>query len=83
MIPLYRLRMRMRKHYPGEMSKYLYARVPDDTHSYILRRAADEGVSMAEVIRRLVEAAQRVTLTSINPPGNNSEMISDNGGLSS
>jgi hypothetical protein len=82
MVPLYRLRMRMRKHYPGEMSKYIYARVPDEAHSYIVQRAAFEGVSMAEVIRRLVEAAQRVALISINPPGNNSEMITNNGGLS-
>jgi hypothetical protein len=103
MIPLYRLRMRMRKHYPGGMSKYLYARVSDDAHAYIVQVAAAEHVSMGEIVRRLVHGAQfsdwearveKMTLPEIltemdqiartlRDRDNNSEMISDNGGLSS
>jgi len=41
------------------MSKVLYARVPDDTHDYILRRAEAEGVSMGEIVRRIVAEAQQ------------------------
>lgn len=37
------------------MSKVLYGRAPDDLHSRVLERAALEGISVGEVLRRAAE----------------------------
>jgi hypothetical protein len=37
------------------MGKYLYVRVPDDAHAWVAGRAATEGVSMGEIVRRLID----------------------------
>jgi len=47
------------------MSKILYARIPDADHDWLLAKATSDGVSMGEIVRRLVEEArQSVTINS-------------------
>jgi predicted HicB family RNase H-like nuclease len=53
------------------MSKVIYVRVPDDDHDYVARRAENEGRSITEVVRRLIETARHNAL-------DNSQIITDN-----
>jgi hypothetical protein len=64
------------------MQKYLYARIPDHVHRYVLRRSAEKGVSAAEYIRQLIEQDAQDLLTSANVPANNGDITTDNGELS-
>jgi hypothetical protein len=66
------------------MTKILYVRLDDDRHDYITRCAEDEGRTVAEIVRRIIDMARRPETVGnfyavYGSSDNNSENTSDNG----